>query len=63
MKASEVEAKAAALRAAKEGRVHGGHRCPRCGMRSKTQEEASACCEGLGPSASEIVSDSRYRKT
>ena len=61
MSESEVEARAATIRATVEGRVNGGFRCPRCGMRNKTQAEATACCEGLGPSATELVSESRYR--
>jgi hypothetical protein len=59
---SETEAKAATIRATLEGRLNGEHRCPRCGMRSNTLEEAVACCDELGPPASERVSDSRYRR-
>ena len=31
-------------KAKKEGRVDGQHRCPVCGMRFKTEKDASACC-------------------
>lgn len=31
-------------KAIKEGRVGGKHRCPVCGMRFKSEKEASACC-------------------
>jgi tRNA(Ile2) C34 agmatinyltransferase TiaS len=59
---SEAEAQAATIRANMEGRLNGEFRCPRCGMRSNTREEAVACCEELGPPASDIVSDARYRR-
>ncbi|MCK4546683.1 MAG: hypothetical protein KAW17_04490 [Candidatus Eisenbacteria sp.] len=31
-------------KAVKEGRVGGKHRCPVCGMRFRTEKDASACC-------------------
>ena len=62
MDESMAEAEAATIRATLDGRLNGEYRCPRCGMRSNTQEEAVACCEELGPPASERVSDSRYRR-
>ncbi len=43
-----------------EGRVNGKHRCPRCGLRSNTAEEATECCKGIGPSAVERIPHSRF---
>ena len=31
-------------RATAEGRIDGKHRCPTCGMRYRTDAEASNCC-------------------
>lgn len=32
-------------KAVEEGRIGGGHRCQVCGMRYKSAEDASSCCE------------------
>ena len=60
---SSAEAASALDRASAEGRVDGKFRCPRCGMRSALKIDAQKCCEGLGPSALEVVSESRYERS
>jgi predicted RNA-binding Zn-ribbon protein involved in translation (DUF1610 family) len=57
---NDAESTIATNRAIAEGRVDGKFRCPRCGMRSRLEEEAIDCCKGLGPAALERVSESRY---
>jgi hypothetical protein len=32
-------------KAVEEGRIGGSHRCRVCGMRYKSEDEASTCCE------------------
>ena len=59
---NDSEAEAATIRAIKEGRVHGKFLCPRCGMRSNVEAEAMACCEGIGPPASQKICDSRFER-
>jgi hypothetical protein len=34
-------------KAEQDGRLTGKYRCPTCGMRYKTEREASSCCYGI----------------